>query len=104
MPGGTVRCHWCNKMEITRGIFEHNKGVALLGFQAQIKIKSCRFSHNTAAELGGGIYATMLTNIEISGTTSFENNVANYGAAFHSFYSTISIIGTIFIENNTANL
>ena len=103
MPGGAIHCRKC-KVEIIRGIFEHNKCVALLGFRAQIKIKSCRFSHNTAAELGGGIYATVRTNIEISGITLFENNVANYGAAFHSFYSTISIVGKISIVNNTANL
>jgi predicted outer membrane repeat protein len=102
-PGGAIHCDMC-KMEITRGVFGYNKGVALLGLQAQIKIKSCRFSHNTAAELGGGLYATIRTNIEISGTTLFENNVANYGAAFHSFYSIISIVGTISIVNNTANL
>ena len=49
---------------------------ALLGFlYAQIKIKFYQFFHNTAAELGGGIYATVLTNIEISGTTLFENNI-----------------------------
>ena len=30
-PGGTICCRMC-KMEITRGIFEHNKGVALLGY------------------------------------------------------------------------
>ena len=102
--GGAVRCRKC-KMEIIRGVFEHNTGAALLGYyRAQIKVKSCRFSHNTAAELGGGIYATVLTNIEISGTTLFENNIANYGAAFHSFYSTISIVGKISIVNNTANL
>ena len=46
----------------------------------------------------------MLTNIEISGTTLFENNIANYGAAFHLFYSTISIVGKISVANNTANL
>ena len=57
-----------------------------------------------AAELGGGVYATVRTNIEISGTTSFENNVANYGAAFHTYFSIISIVGTISIVNNTANL
>ena len=45
-----------------------------------------------------------ITNIEISGTTSFENNTANSGAAFHAFLSTISIIGTLSMVNNTANL
>ena len=104
MPGGAVCCYTC-KMEIVHSVFEHNKGVALLGFKgAQIKLKSCQFSHNTAAELGGGIYATMLTNIEISGKTLFENNVAKYGAAFHTFYSTISIVGKVSIINNTAYL
>ena len=102
-PGGAIRCHMC-KVEITRSVFEYNKGVALLGIQGQLRIKSCRLSHNTAAELGGGVYATLRTNIEISGTTLFENNVANYGAAFHAFLSTITIVGMLSIVNNTANL
>ena len=102
-PGVAIRC-WKCKMEIIRGIFEHNKGAAVYGIQAHIKIKSCRFSHNTAAKLGGGVYVAFQTNLEISGTTLFENNVAYYGAAFHAFTSTVSIVGTISIVNNTANL
>ena len=47
----------------------------------------------------------MRTNIEISGTTLFENNIANYGATFHVFTQLIlSIVGMISIVNNTANL
>ena len=42
--------------------------------------------------------------MEISGTTLFENNMANYGAAFHTYFSIIIIVGTISIVNNTANL
>ena len=102
-PGGAIRC-WKCKMVIIRGIFEHNKGAAVLGIQAQLKIKSCRFSNNTAAKLGGGVYASFQTNLEMSGTTLFDNNVASYGAAFHAFSSTVSIVGTISIVNNTANL
>ena len=102
-PGGAIRC-WKCKVEIIRGIFEHNKGAAVLGIQAQIKIKSCQFSNNTAAKLGGGVYASFQTNLEIAGTTLFDNNVASYGAAFHAFSSIVSIVGTISIVNNTANL
>jgi hypothetical protein len=95
-------------MEITCSIFEYNKGVALLGYRAQIRIRSCQFSYNTAAGLGGGISKLLCEPIiiEIFGTTVhvFENNVANYGAAFNAFFSIISIIGTISIVNNTANL
>ena len=104
LPGGAIRCDHC-KMEIIRGIFEHNKGDAVLGIsQAQIKIKSCHFSHNIGTILGGGVYVALQTNLEISGTTLFENNVGSYGAAFYAFTSTVSIVGTISIVNNTANL
>ena len=72
-PGGAVHCHSC-KIEIMHSIFEYNKGVALLGNRAQIRIKSCQFSYNNAEELGGALHATLRTRIEISGTTSFENN------------------------------
>ena len=84
-PGGAVNCRTC-KVEIIRSIFEYNKGVTLLGYQAWIRIRLCQFSHNTAAELGGGVYATVLTNIEISGTTLFENNVASYGATLNFIF------------------
>ena len=78
VPGGAISCRRC-KMEIIRGVFEHNTGAACI---AWVSLRTdyalavlCQFSHNTAAELGGGIYATVLTNIEISGTTLFENNI-----------------------------
>ena len=50
MPGGAIHCYKC-KLEIIHGIFEHNKGVALLGLQAHIKIKSCQFSHNCGSQV-----------------------------------------------------
>jgi predicted outer membrane repeat protein len=81
-PGGAVNCRSC-KVEITRSIFEYNKGVALLGCRTQIRISSCQFSYNTAAILGGGIHATVRTNVEIlsiAGTISIVNNTANLGA------------------------
>ena len=103
IPGGTVRCHSC-KIKIIRSLFERNEGVALLGLvQGQITISSCQFSYNSAAELGGGFYATLRTKIYISGITTFENNVAYYGAAFHAFLSAVSITGRLSVVNNTAN-
>ena len=77
ITGGAVHCR-SGKVEITHGIFEHNKGAALVGHVAQIRIKSCWFSCNTAAKLGGGVHATMRTYLEIFDTTIFEDNVANY--------------------------
>ena len=87
--GGSVSCHSC-KVEIIYSTFEDNKGVALLGTLAKlVRIESCQFLHNSAAELGGAIYATLQSSVETSGTISFESNVAKDGAAFHTFLSTI---------------
>ena len=58
---------------------------------------------NTAAELGGGVYATMRINIKISEIILFENNIANYGAAcFSRIFTqlTLSIVGMISIVIN----
>lgn len=107
ISGGTVRCRSCN-MLIIRSIFEHNKGVALLAYGALITLKSCQFSQNSAAEsansIGGGFYATMRTIVYMFGITTFDNNAAHYGAAFHVFLSVVHISGKLLVANNTANL
>ena len=105
IAGGTVHCRSC-KMEIKQSMFEYNEGVALLGYnRGDITIKSCQFLYyNGAAELGGGFHATLRTKIYISGTTTFDNNVAHSGAAFYAFLSDISITGQLVVVNNTTSL
>ena len=104
--GGTVYCEKCQAI-INSSTFEHNKanhyGGAVLVVYGYIILDSCGFNSNEA-EIGGGFYATYRTEAYIYGSTTFEYNVALYGAAAHAFLSTLTVVCNLTIINNTAQI